>query len=64
MGQGLCHMVYCRNEYRRCDLNPQPPSGDRILSPVRLPYPWYWKQFAAMLKVCAAKPVTTLAWSL
>ena len=35
-------------------------SQRRILSPVRLPSSWYWKQVAATLNVPGFKPVTTL----
>ena len=42
-------------------LEPTPPCGDRILSPARLPYSWYWKHVAAMLKVFGFTPVTMLA---
>ena len=47
-------------KYRRWDLNPHPHYRDRILSPVRLPYPWYWKHVAVILKVFDFKAVTML----
>ena len=43
-------------------LEPTPSCEDRILSPVRLPVPWYWKQVAVMLKVCESKASTTPPW--
>ena len=52
--------------FMRClceNLNPQPPREDRILSPARLPYSWYWKHVAAMLKVFVFRPVTMLTCS-
>ena len=33
---------------------------DRILSPVRLPYSWYWKHVAVILKGFDCKAVTIL----
>ena len=33
---------------------------DRILSPVRLPFPWYWKHVGATLKASSFKAVTML----
>jgi hypothetical protein len=39
-------------------LEPIPPGGDRILSPVRLPYPWYWKHVGVTLKSGCLKAVT------
>ena len=41
-------------------LEPTPSCEDRILSPGRLPYSWYWKHVAAMLKVFVFKAVTML----
>ena len=38
-------------KYGRSDLNPHHLYGDRILSPVRLPFPWYRKHVAAALKL-------------
>ena len=43
-------------------LEPTPCCEDRILSPVRLPEPWHWKQVAAVLKVCESKARTTPPW--
>jgi hypothetical protein len=37
-------------KYRRWDLNLHPLYGDRILSPVRVPYSWYWRHVGATLK--------------
>ncbi len=39
-------------------LEPTPPCGDRILSPGLLPYPWYWKHVAVILKLLVFKAVT------
>ena len=41
-------------------LEPTPSCEDRILSPVRLPYPWYWKHVAVILKGFDCKAVTIL----
>jgi hypothetical protein len=41
-------------------LEPTPPSKDRILSPVRLPCSWYWKQVAVVLKGFGFKAITIL----
>ncbi len=41
-------------------LEPTPSCEDRILSPVRLPYSWYWKHVAVMLKGFDCKAVTIL----
>jgi hypothetical protein len=51
----------------RCRL-PQPGAEGkqvtphRILSPVRLPFSWYWKQVAVVLKVCESKARTSPPW--
>jgi hypothetical protein len=39
-------------------LEPTPSCEDRILSPVRVPYPSYWRHAAAILKVLDGKAVT------
>ena len=39
-------------------LEPTPSCEDRILSPVRLPYTWYWKHVAVTLKGFGFKAVT------
>ena len=39
-------------------LEPAPSCEDRILSPVRLPYSWYWKHVAVMLKGFDCKTLT------
>ena len=39
-------------------LEPTPSCEDRILSPVRLPFPWYWKHVGVTLKVSRFKAVT------
>jgi hypothetical protein len=36
------------------------PAHHRILSPVRLPYSWYWKHVAVILKGFDCKAVTIL----
>ena len=41
-------------------LEPTPSCKDLILSPVRLPYPWYWKHVAVMLKGFGFNPFTML----
>ena len=41
-------------------LEPTPSCEDRILSPVRLPYSWYWKHVAVILKGFDCKAVTIL----
>jgi hypothetical protein len=41
-------------------LEPTRSRKDRILSPVRLPYPWYWKHVAVTLKGFDCKAVTIL----
>ena len=43
-------------------LEPTRELPDRILSPVRLPLPWHWKQVAVMLKVCESKARTSPPW--
>ena len=43
-------------------LEPTPSCGDRILSPVRLPSSWHWKQVAVVLKVCESKARTSPPW--
>ena len=40
-------------------LEPTPSCEDRILSPVRLPWPWYWKHVAVVLKVCESRARTS-----
>ena len=39
-------------------LEPTPTCEDRILSPVRLPYSWYWEHVAVILKVLVFKACT------
>ncbi len=39
-------------------LEPTPSCEDRILSPVRLPYLWYWKHVAVILIVLVFRAVT------
>ena len=39
-------------------LEPTPSCEDRILSPVRLPYSWYWKHVAVMIKGLDFKAIT------
>jgi hypothetical protein len=39
-------------------LEPTPSCEDRILSPVRLPYSWYWKHVAVILKGLGCEAVT------
>ena len=41
-------------------LEPTPSCEDRILSPVRLPYSWYWKHVAVILKGFDCEAVTIL----
>ena len=41
---------------------PTPSCEDRILSPVRLPYSWYWKHVAVVLKVCESKARRSPPW--
>jgi hypothetical protein len=41
-------------------LEPTPSCEDRILSPVRLPYSWYWKHVAVILKGFDCRAVTIL----
>ena len=45
-------------EVPKVGLEPTPSCEDRILSPVRLPFPWYWKHVGVTLKVCEFKAVT------
>jgi hypothetical protein len=43
-------------------LEPTPSCEDRILSPGRLPYSWYWKHVAVVLKVCESMASTSRPW--
>ena len=43
-------------------LEPRRVLPHRILSPARLPSPWYWKQVAVVLKVCESKARTSPPW--
>jgi hypothetical protein len=47
-------------EVPKVGLEPTPSCEDRILSPVRLPYSWYWKHVAVILKGFDCKAVTIL----
>jgi hypothetical protein len=40
-------------------LDPTPCCEDRILSPARLPSPWYWKQVAVVINACESKARTS-----
>ena len=41
-------------------LEPTPSCEDRILSPVRLPYSWYWKHVGVILRVFGFMAATVL----
>ncbi len=53
--QGAIHL---ESLIPKVGLEPTPSCEDRILSPVRLPFPWYWKHVGATLKAVVFKLVT------
>ena len=55
--QGAIHL---ESLIPKVGLEPTPSCEDRILSPVRLPYPWYWKHVGVILKSLGFKAVTML----
>jgi len=52
--------IRCKSIVPKVGLEPTPSCEDRILRPGLLPYPWYWKHVAVILKVLDCKAVTML----
>jgi hypothetical protein len=60
-GRAIKHgAIHLKSLMPKAGFEPTPPRGERILSPARLPYSWYWKHVAVILKGFDCRAVTIL----